>query len=148
MATPGIEVPPGAHAPPAGSPDAVDEPFAADDADDLDGADAPDAPDSPATGTGKLASQVARGIEAEVVRRGWPVGLSLGSEMELRERFGVSRSVLREAVRLVEHHQVARMRRGPNGGLFVTAPDTGPATRAMVIYLEYVGTTVADLLQA
>ncbi|MET7335411.1 FCD domain-containing protein [Nonomuraea sp. NPDC005650] len=97
---------------------------------------------------GKLAAQVARGIEAEVIRRGWPVGESLGSELELRERFRVSRSVLREAIRLVEHHQVARMRRGPNGGLFVSAPDAGPATRAMVIYLEYVGTSVSDLLHA
>src|SRR5215204_2322393 len=97
---------------------------------------------------GKLAAQVARRIEAEVLRRGWPVGESLGSEPELRVRYGVSRSVLREAVRLVEHHQVARMRRGPNGGLFVSAPDAGPAARAMVIYLEYVGTTVDDLMQA
>src|SRR5215216_4936232 len=78
----------------------------------------------------------------------WPVGESLGSEPELRERYGVSRSVLREAVRLVEHHQVARMRRGPNGGLFIAAPDAGPAARAMVIYLEYVGTSVDDLMQA
>src|SRR5215213_7294124 len=99
-------------------------------------------------GVGKLAAQVARRIEAEVVARGWPVGESLGSEPELRVRHGVSRSVLREAVRLVEHHQVARMRRGPNGGLFVSAPDAGPAARAMVIYLEYVGTTVDDLMQA
>jgi DNA-binding FadR family transcriptional regulator len=97
---------------------------------------------------GKLAAQVARRIEAEVVRRGWPVGASLGSEPELRERYGVSRSVLREAVRLVEHHQVVRMRRGPNGGLFVAAPDAGPAARAMVIYLEYVGTSVDDLMEA
>jgi len=97
---------------------------------------------------GKLAAQVARRIEAEVVQRGWPVGESLGSEPDLRERHGVSRSVLREAVRLVEHHQVARMRRGPNGGLFVVAPDAGPAARAMVIYLEYVGTSVDDLMQA
>src|SRR3954468_24590812 len=103
-------------------------------------------PDDPAAG--KLAAQVARRIEAEVVQRGWPVGESLGSEPDLRERHGVSRSVLREAVRLVEHHQVARMRRGPNGGLFVVAPDAGPAARAMVIYLEYVGTSVADLMQA
>ena len=103
-------------------------------------------PDDPAVG--KLAAQVARRIEAEVVRRGWPVGDSLGSEPDLRERHGVSRSVLREAVRLVEHHQVARMRRGPNGGLFVMAPDAGPAARAMVIYLEYVGTSVTDLMQA
>jgi DNA-binding FadR family transcriptional regulator len=97
---------------------------------------------------GKLAAQVARRIEAEVVRRGWPVGESLGSEPELRVQYGVSRSVLREAVRLVEHHQVARMRRGPNGGLFVAAPDAGPAARALVIYLEYLGTTVDDLMQA
>ncbi|WP_327312138.1 FadR/GntR family transcriptional regulator [Streptomyces sp. NBC_01235] len=102
------------------------------------------------TGTpvGKLAAQTAQRIEATVIRRGWPVGESLGSEVDLRERLGVSRAVLREAVRLVEHHQVARMRRGPNGGLIVCAPDAGPATRAMVIYLEYIGTSVTDLLQA
>lgn len=102
------------------------------------------------TGTpvGKLAAQTAQRIEATVIRQGWPVGESLGSEVDLRERLGVSRAVLREAVRLVEHHQVARMRRGPNGGLIVCAPDAGPATRAMVIYLEYVGTSVTDLLQA
>jgi DNA-binding FadR family transcriptional regulator len=102
-------------------------------------------PDEPAI---KLAAQVARRIEADVLRKGWPVGESLGAEPVLRARFGVSRAVLREAVRLVEHHQVARMRRGPGGGLFVTAPDAGPATGAMVIYLEYVGTSVADLMHA
>ncbi|MGW0872079.1 FadR/GntR family transcriptional regulator [Streptomyces sp. NPDC002740] len=97
---------------------------------------------------GKLAAQTAQRIEATVIRQGWPVGESLGSEVDLRERLGVSRAVLREAVRLVEHHQVARMRRGPGGGLIVCAPDAGPATRAMVIYLEYVGTSVTDLLRA
>jgi DNA-binding FadR family transcriptional regulator len=98
--------------------------------------------------TGKLATQIARRVEADVLRRGWPVGESLGSEPQLRERFGVSRAVLREAVRLLEHHQVARMRRGPGGGLFVTAPDAAPATGAVVIYLEYVGTGVDDLMHA
>jgi DNA-binding FadR family transcriptional regulator len=91
---------------------------------------------------------VARDIEADIVRRGWAVGESLGSEQALQQRFGVSRSVLREAVRLVEHHQVARMRRGPNGGLYICEPDAGPATRAVVIYLEYLGTTLGDLLNA
>ncbi len=96
----------------------------------------------------KLAAQIARQIEADVVRRGWTVGESLGSEQALQQRFRVSRSVLREAVRLVEHHQVARMRRGPNGGLLICRPDAGPATRAVVIYLEYLGTTLGDLLNA
>ncbi len=96
----------------------------------------------------KLASKIARDIEADIVRRGWAIGESLGSEHALQQRFGVSRSVLREAVRLVEHHQVARMRRGPNGGLLICEPDAGPATRAVVIYLEYLGTTLGDLLNA
>src|ERR1700677_4275356 len=96
----------------------------------------------------KRASKIARHIEAEIVRRGWPIGESLGSEHALQQRFCVSRSVLREAVRLVEHHRVARMRRGPNGGLLICEPDAAPATRAVVIYLEYLGTTLGDLLNA
>jgi len=97
---------------------------------------------------GKLASKVARRIEGEIIGLGWPIGDLLGSELDLRERHGVSRSVLREAVRLVEHHRVGRMRRGPNGGLVVCAPDAGPATRAVVIYLEYIGTTIDHLINA
>ena len=96
----------------------------------------------------KRAAKIARRIEEDIVRRGWAVGESLGSEAALQQRYGVSRSVLREAVRLVEHHQVARMRRGPNGGLLICEPDAGPATRAVVIYLEYLGTTLGDLLNA
>ena len=64
----------------------------------------------------KLATVVARSIENQVVALGWPVGEVLGSEAELLERFGVSRAVLREAVRIVEHTGAARMRRGPGGG--------------------------------
>ncbi|MBI2701986.1 FadR/GntR family transcriptional regulator [Mycobacterium gordonae] len=96
----------------------------------------------------KLAAKIARRIEEDIVRRGWVVGESLGSEAALQQRYGASRSVLREAVRLLEHHQVARMRRGPNGGLIICEPDAGPATRAVVIYLEHLGTTLADLLNA
>lgn len=94
------------------------------------------------------APQVARQLEQEIVRRGWPVGQLLGSETELRERFGVSRSVVREAIRLLEHQRIAGMRPGPGGGLVVRAPDASPATRALVIYLEYVGTSVEDMLRA
>jgi DNA-binding FadR family transcriptional regulator len=101
-----------------------------------------------AVGPEKLAAQVAWQLEDQIIDRRWPVGEVLGSETELRERFGVSRSVLREAIRLLEHHQVARMRRGPGGGLVVCAPNASPATRALVIYLEYVGTSVEDLLRA
>lgn len=96
----------------------------------------------------KRATRIARRIEADIIRRGWPIGVSLGSERVLQERYQVSRSVLREAVRLVEHHRVARMRRGPNGGLLICEPDAAPATHALIIYLEHLGITVGDLLDA
>ncbi|ROO84304.1 DNA-binding FadR family transcriptional regulator [Actinocorallia herbida] len=96
----------------------------------------------------KLALRTARRIEKEIALAGWPVGAPLGSEEELRVRLEVSRSVLREALVLVEHHRAARMRRGNGGGLYVTAPDHGPATRAIILYLEHGGTGVADLVRA
>lgn len=99
-------------------------------------------------GAGKLAARVARQIEQDIVGSGWQVGTMLGSETELRERYQVSRAVLREAIRLVEHHQVAAMRRGPAGGLVVREPDAGAATSAVVVYLEFVGTTLEHLLAA
>lgn len=107
------------------------------------------APEEPDTQEArKLAAQVAGRLEADILAAGWPVGRVLGSESELRERYGVSRAVFREAIRLVEHHEVATMRRGPSGGLVVKAPDSGPLTTAMVIYLEHMGATVADILSA
>jgi DNA-binding FadR family transcriptional regulator len=89
---------------------------------------------------------VAQQLEADIVRDGWPVGEIYASEDELRQRYGVSRAVLREAIRLIEHHGVATMRRGPYGGLVLRAPDAGPLALAVVVYLEFVGTTVEDLL--
>ncbi|MGD1257137.1 FadR/GntR family transcriptional regulator [Mycobacterium seoulense] len=97
---------------------------------------------------GKLAQLTAKRIEADIIRRRWPVGALLGSEAELREHYGVSRAVLREAIRLTEHHQAATMRRGPAGGLVVRAPEPSGATQAMVIYLESVGTNLEDLIGA
>jgi DNA-binding FadR family transcriptional regulator len=96
----------------------------------------------------KAAESLARRIEAEIVQRGWPVGELLGTEPELVERYGVSRPVLREAVRLLEHHMVAAMRRGAGGGLRVTAPDPSAVTTAAALYLDYRGVRVSQLYAA
>lgn len=96
----------------------------------------------------KLAVQVARRLEHEIIERQWPVGEVLGSETALRDRFGVSRSILREAVRLLEHSRMAQMRQGPGGGLVVCSPDPRPAIRALVISLEYVGASVEQVVYA
>lgn len=99
-------------------------------------------------GSGKRAEAVAAQIEADVVAAGWPVGTVLGSELRLAEQYGVSRAVFREAARLVEHHQVARMRRGRNGGLVVVEPDASAVVEAVSVYLEYLGVGTRELFEA
>ncbi|WP_248841295.1 FCD domain-containing protein [Frankia sp. AgKG'84/4] len=96
----------------------------------------------------KLAAQVARRIEEDIIGAGWPVGTVIGSEQALIERYGVSRAVFREAVRIVEHHQVAVTRRGPAGGLVVRAPDEAAVATALGVYLEHVGVTIESILHA
>lgn len=96
----------------------------------------------------KLAAQTARRIEDGISAAGWPIDQVFGSETDLMHRYEVSRAVLREAIRLVEHHGVARMRRGPSGGLIVCKPDATAVISAVAVYLDHVGTTVDDLIYA
>jgi DNA-binding FadR family transcriptional regulator len=96
-------------------------------------------------GGARLAEVVAAQIEQEIMSRGWPIGEVIGSEPELIEKMGVSRAVFREAVRIIEHHNVARMRRGPGGGLVVTAPDSVAVQRAVALYLRYAGVSHENL---
>ena len=96
----------------------------------------------------KLGAAVAREIETEIIDRGWPVGEVLGSEGELIQQFGVSRAVFREAVRLLEHRQVAAMRRGPGGGLVVAAPPAAAVVEVIATYLDFVDVSTDELSEA
>ena len=104
---------------------------------------------SPPTGPdAKLAAGVSRRILTDVVDRGWPVGEVLGSQAQLIERYGVSRAVFREAVRLVENQQVATMRRGPGGGLVVSEPTVDAIIDAAVLYLHRANTRLTEVFEA
>ena len=59
----------------------------------------------------------------------------------------MSRALLREAVRLLEHHHIARMRRGPGGGLFVMAPSANAVTETAAIYLARRGMQLSELAE-
>lgn len=96
----------------------------------------------------KLAEKVAEKIERRILEADWPVGEIIGSEPSLVSELGVSRGVFREAVRLLEHHGTARMRRGPGGGLVVTAPSVGAVRRAAALFLQYQRVDIATLLEA
>src|SRR5260370_11617043 len=96
----------------------------------------------------KRAARVADRIAGDVIARGWPVGELVGSEAELLERYQVSRAVFREAVRLLEHQQVARTRRGPGGGLVITEPTVDAVIDAVVLYLYRVEARLDELFEA
>ena len=102
----------------------------------------------------KTACAIARRIEEDLIARGWPIGTNYGSEAELADRFGVSRMVLREAVRILESRGTARMRRGPNGGLIVLAPEMAAVLEALHRYVtshrgaDLQGSICRDVLNA
>jgi DNA-binding FadR family transcriptional regulator len=95
------------------------------------------APRPDGSATRKLAELTSEKIEMRIIEMGWPVGKVIGSEADLLAEYGVSRAALREAVRLLEHHNVALMRRGPGGGLVVAEPDPDAVAHAAAVYLGY-----------
>lgn len=96
----------------------------------------------------KRASALADLIEMDILKSGWPVGQILGSEPDLVDRYEVSRAVFREAVRLLEQREVAEMRRGPGGGLIITAPEASAVQRAASTLLRYQKVDVTQLIDA
>lgn len=94
----------------------------------------------------KRAEALAWSIEHDILAGGWEVGSHFGDEAQLIERYGVSRAVLREAIQLVERHELAASRRGRSGGLIVTAPAEKSVARTISLYLELVGVSVPELV--
>ena len=95
-------------------------------------------PDRDFPGT-KLGGLIAMDILADIVDQGWPVGELLGSEARLMQQHEASRAVVREAIRLLEFHQVVSTRRGPGGGVFVAAPSIDAVAQAMAVHLDFQG---------
>jgi DNA-binding FadR family transcriptional regulator len=63
-------------------------------------------------------------------------GAVFASERDLQSRSDTGRSVVRQAVRLLEQRGVASMRRGVGGGLIVKAPDVEAAARNLSLAIE------------
>ncbi len=86
-------------------------------------------------------------LEEELLRLGWPVGLRIGGEPELAQRYGVGRDVLREVVRLLEARGHVRMRRGPGGGMEIVQPNLDDLIGRFFGY-AYVSGTSPDCVMA
>lgn len=60
-------------------------------------------------------------------------GEKLPSERELADQLGVSRTTVREAMRVLQGEGLIETRRGRSGGAIVIAPETTPAERRRVV---------------
>lgn len=96
----------------------------------------------------KAAELLAARIRGQIVRGELKEGDRLPSEIELMERFGVSRPTLREAIRVLEMESLLRMRRGSHGGALVTAPDPQVAARAVGVLLQLRRVSLRDIHEA
>jgi DNA-binding FadR family transcriptional regulator len=96
----------------------------------------------------KSAFAAAWQLENDIFAEGMPAGAVFGDQAGLIDRYGFSRATLREAVRLLEDRQIARMRRGPGGGL-VILPIYGSAVASSVAdYFQAIGVTALHVQQA
>jgi DNA-binding FadR family transcriptional regulator len=87
-------------------------------------------------------------LENDIFYEGATAGTVFADQSALIDRYGFSRATLREAVRLLEDRQIARMRRGPGGGL-VIMPISGDSVAAAVAdYLRDIGVTAQQVQQA
>jgi DNA-binding FadR family transcriptional regulator len=72
-------------------------------------------------------------------------GQRLPPEDELTTQFGVARTTLREALRVLESQGLIAIRRGRGGGPVVTHPSLEPIAMALAVTLQINGTTIGDL---
>lgn len=83
-----------------------------------------DTPD--AGGSSRTSEAVAERIRSLVMAERLRPGDRLGREADLAGEFGVSRSTLREALRLLSSEHLIRASKGPGGGIFIAAtPEQG-----------------------
>lgn len=91
---------------------------------------------------------VAERLRRQIVRGQLEVGARLPPEEELTATYGIARTTLREALRVLESQGLVTIRRGRGGGPVVTAPDAAPLAQALAVKLQLQGATVGDLDEA
>lgn len=100
---------------------------------------------SPRPQRNRLSEQVADSITADVIRRGLKPGDRLETEPELAEQHAVSRSVIREAGRILDERGLVDIR--PGRGMVVAAFDGSGISRQYELMLELTDGTFRQLME-
>jgi len=70
-------------------------------------------------------------IKAKIIQENLKIGTRLPSEVDLSQEFSVSRSVIREALRILEISGLVNIKKGPSGGIFVSNVYHKPITDSL-----------------
>lgn len=95
----------------------------------------------------KTSERIASALLDEVIRAGLKPGDRLPNEAAMVERFGVGRSSLREALRILETHGLISLKSGPGGGPILLAVDPRDVGRTFSLYLSMRRATIAELIE-
>jgi len=79
----------------------------------------------------RYSEQVADLIQDKILVDNLEIGTSFPSEKQLAQEFQVSRSVIREALRILEVSGLVTIKKGPTGGIFVTDVYHKPITNSI-----------------
>jgi DNA-binding FadR family transcriptional regulator len=96
----------------------------------------------------KTSELIAHDLAAYIVDQGLQDGAVLPTERAMVETFGVGRTTLREALRLLETRGVLTIRPGPQGGPVVRRPQAEDLGAALTLILQFEGSSLADVMEA
>jgi len=96
----------------------------------------------------RFSDQIAELIQKRILEDRLATGTSLPTEKALAEEFKVSRSVIREALRILEISGLVSIRKGPTGGIFVSDVYHRPITRSLDNLIASGNVTVDHLYDA
>jgi GntR family transcriptional regulator, transcriptional repressor for pyruvate dehydrogenase complex len=93
----------------------------------------------------KTGEVVAERLRHQIARGELAIGQRLPPEDELTALFGIARTTLREALRILESQGLLEIRRGRTGGPVVTRPKIDSLAESLAVTLQLQGTTAGDL---
>src|SRR5437764_12461634 len=93
----------------------------------------------------KTGEMIAERLRRRIARGELAIGERLPPEDELTATFGIARTTLREALRILESQGLLEIRRGRTGGPVVTMPRIDSLAEGLAVTLQLQGTTAGDL---
>jgi DNA-binding FadR family transcriptional regulator len=93
----------------------------------------------------RASGQIIQQMQEAILNGQLAVGDRLPSERELQGKLAISRSSLREGLRVLEQKGLVEIRKGRNGGIFVKQITAGPMTESLGLFVQSQRISMEDI---